>query len=296
MNEVMLGGLKVSQIVELVDGLPLSMVMPDFSRDDLGRLRTWYWDEGLTADPAQARFDLSIHTYVLQTDGLNVLIDTCNGNDKSRIVPFAHQLQTGYLDRLADLGLTPEDIDIVMCTHLHCDHVGWNTRLIDGRWVPTFPNARYVFSKRDYDHFSEQTQEALHREAYLDSVLPVVDAGQAEMVDSDAVIHRALGDGIWMEDASGHSPGCCVVNAQRDGDLAVFTGDVIHHPMQLVRPDLPFFADHDPAMAMRTRQRLLHRYANTDAVLFPAHFQRGGAGRVTHGEQGFRYEFLGEDA
>lgn len=292
MKDVLLGDLQVSQIVELVDGLPLGMVLPDFSRADLARLRQWYWDGGLDDDPAKARFDLSIHSYVLRVDGLNVLIDTCNGNDKARIVPFANQLNTPYLDRLADLGLTPDDIHIVMCTHLHCDHVGWNTRLIDGRWVPTFPNARYVFSRRDYEHFSEQTEEQLHRDAYLDSVLPVVEAGQAEMVESDAAIHRTLGDGVWLEDASGHSPGCCVIKARRGGDLALFSGDVIHHPMQLVRPDLPFFADHDPARAVRTRQRLLERHADTDTVFFPAHFQQGGAGRVMRDGDGFRYEFL----
>jgi len=294
MKEVVLGALRINQVVELVDGLPLSMVLPDFGREDLARLREWYWDDGLDEDPTKASFQLSIHTYVLQVDGLNVLIDTCNGNDKTRVVPFANQLQTKYLDRLDDLGLQPEDIHVVMCTHLHCDHVGWNTRLLDGRWVPTFPNARYVFSRRDYDHFSEQTEEQLHRDAYLDSVLPVVAAGQAEMLDSDAVIHRTLGDGIWLEDASGHSPGCCVVNARRDGELAVFSGDVVHHPMQLVRPDLAFFADHEPQKAMRTRRRLLERYADTSAVFFPAHFQFGGAGRVKNADGGFRYEFLSQ--
>lgn len=294
MAEIRLGELRVNQIVELVDGLPLVLVMPDYTAADLERLSTWYWDEGLDRDPARAAFRLSIHSYVLQLDGLNVLIDTCNGNDKARSVPFADRLKTPYLDNLAALGLAPEDIDIVMCTHLHCDHVGWNTRLLDGRWVPTFPNARYVFGRRDYDHFSRQAEEQLHRESYLDSVLPIVEAGLAEMVASDAVIHGRVGDGLWMEDASGHSPGCCVVNARRGGELALFSGDVIHHPMQLARPELAFFADHDPAGAAATRMRLLERHADTGTVLFPAHFQRGGAGRIKRDEAAYRYEFLSE--
>lgn len=292
MVEIRLGALRINQIVEMVDGLPLSMVMPEFGAADLQRLQTWYWDEGLNLDPGQASFRLSIHTYVVQVDGLTVLIDSCNGNDKARCVPFANQLQTPYLANLAALGLAAEDIDIVMCTHLHCDHVGWNTRLIDGRWVPTFRNARYIFGERDYVHFSQQDEELLHREAFLDSVLPVVEAGQAEMVASDAVIHRELGDGIWMEDAAGHSPGCCMINARRGGALALFSGDIVHHPMQLTRPDMPFFADHDPAMAVATRLRMLERHADSDTVLFPAHFQRGGAGRIKREGDRFRYEFL----
>ena len=292
--EIRLGELRINQIVELVDGLPLAMVLPDFGAADLARLREWYWDDALDADPAKAKFKLSVLSFVLQVDGLNVLIDTCNGNGKSRVVPFANNLKTPYLHNLGRLGLTPDDIDIVMCTHLHCDHVGWNTRLISGRWVPTFPNARYIFSRRDYDHFSEQTHEQLHREAYLDSVLPVVEAGLADIVASDAAIHREIGDGVWMEDASGHSPGCCIVNARRGDALALFSGDVIHHPMQLLRPDLAFFADHDPAAAVQTRMRLLDVHADSETVLFPAHFQRGAAGRIRRHGGAYRYEFLSE--
>lgn len=295
MQQIELGELRIGQIVELVDGLPLSLALPAIGATDLAKLQDWYWDANLAPEPENSKFTLSIHTWVLQVDGLNILIDTCNGNDKSRIVPFADHLQTPYLERLVEQGLTPADIDIVMCTHLHCDHVGWNTRLLDGRWVPTFPNARYIFSKQDLKHFAVQTEEQLHREAYVDSVLPVVDAGQAELVDSDAVIHRTLGDGIWMEDASGHSPGCCVVHARRGGAPALFSGDVFHHPIQLIRPDAPFFADHDPAAAVATRLRLLDRHADSETIVFPAHFQKGGAGRIVRHGDAYRYEFLSGD-
>jgi glyoxylase-like metal-dependent hydrolase (beta-lactamase superfamily II) len=181
---------------------------------------------------------------VLQVDGLNVLVDSCCGNDKIRSVPWADRLKSDWLSQLGRAGYRPEDIHLVLCTHLHADHVGWNTRLENGQWVPTFPNARYVFSRKDYAFFKDQTHEAHNREAFLDSVLPVIEAGQADIVESDHLIHREIEDGIWLQDAAGHSPGCVVVNARRGGARAMFMGDVLHHPIQLVRPDLAFSLRH----------------------------------------------------
>lgn len=290
-----LGSMAVHRIQEMVAGLPFSMVLPQIGAADLQQMRRWYWDESLSEDPAQAQFRLSVHSYVLELDGLNVLVDSCNGNDKTRSVPFANQLQTPYLENLGKLGLGVHDIHMVLCTHLHADHVGWNTRLADGRWVPTFPRARYVFGRRDYDFFCTQAHEGLHREAWLDSVLPVVEAGRAEIVDEHAVVHRELGDGIWLEPAFGHSPGSCVVHARRGGPLALFSGDTFHHPIQLLRPDLPFFADEDPQQAMATRRRLLEAHADRDTVFFPAHFAGTSAGRVRRDGAAFRYEFMPDE-
>jgi glyoxylase-like metal-dependent hydrolase (beta-lactamase superfamily II) len=276
----------------MVADLPFSMALPQIGPEDLRSLRRWYWDEALSEEPAQAQFRLSVHSYVLQVDGLNVLVDACNGNDKSRSVPFANQLRTPWLDELARLGLQVEDIHLVLCTHLHADHVGWNTRVANGRWVPTFPRARYVFGKRDYAYYSAQTHEGLHREAYLDSVLPVVEAGRADIVDEDASVHREIGDGVWLEPTFGHSPGACVVHARRGGERALFSGDTFHHPVQLLRPDLEFFADEDPRQAVATRQRLLATHADTDSIFFPAHFAGTSAGRVRRDGTAYRYEFV----
>jgi glyoxylase-like metal-dependent hydrolase (beta-lactamase superfamily II) len=172
------------------------------------------------------------------------------------------------------------------------DHVGWNTRLENGQWVPTFPNARYVFGRRDYEFFSKQTHEAHHREAYLDSIMPIVDAGLADIVESDHCVHREIEDGVWLQDATGHSAGCVVVNAQRGGMQAAFAGDVVHHPIQMVRPDTPFFADEDPALACVTRERLFNQWADSGAVVYPAHFPDEPAGRIHRVRGHFRYEFL----
>jgi glyoxylase-like metal-dependent hydrolase (beta-lactamase superfamily II) len=287
-----LGKLQVKTVREGDGEMPMQAALPGVAGADLAELQPWYWSKELALQPEAAMFHIEVRSYVLQADGLNVLIDTCCGNDKQRSVAWADRLQTEWPLNLARAGFEPADIHLVLCTHLHADHVGWNTRLENGRWVPTFPNARYVFSRRDFEFFGRQTREAHNREAYIDSVLPVVEAGLADIVESNHCVHREIEDGIWLEDAAGHSPGNVVVNARRGGSRVVFTGDVIHHPIQLVRPDIAFFADESPAEACATRQRLLAQCADDGAVLLPAHFPDPPAGRVRRAKRNYRYDFL----
>lgn len=287
-----LGGIEVKSVHEGEGRIPMQAAVPGVTGEDLSALKTWYWSDELSLDCQAAIFQIEVRSYLLHVDGLNVLVDSCCGNDKERSVPWAHRLQSKWLQNLVAAGCDAADVNLVLCTHLHADHVGWNTRLENGRWVPTFPNARYVFSRKDFDFFGRQTREAHNREAYADSVLPVVDAGLADIVDSDACIHREIEDGIWLEDAAGHSPGSVVVNAKRGGSRAVFMGDIVHHPVQLVRPDLPFFADEAPEEACATRRRLLEQCADNGAVLYPAHFPDPPAGRVRRAGRHFAYTFL----
>jgi glyoxylase-like metal-dependent hydrolase (beta-lactamase superfamily II) len=284
--------LDIRSVHEGEGSMPMQFALPGVIKEDLAALKSWYWSEELSLDPETAIFRIQVRSYVLCVDGLNVLVDTCCGNDKERSVPWAHRLQTRWLENLTAAGCAPTDIDLVLCTHLHADHVGWNTRLQDGRWVPTFPNARYVFSRKDYEFFSKQTHEAHNREAYLDSVLPVIESGQADIVESSHCVHREIEDGIWLEDAAGHSPGSVVVNARRGGSRAIFVGDAMHHPIQLVRPDIAFFADEAPAEACATRERLLAQCADNNAVLYPAHFPNSPAGQVRRAKRYFAYNFL----
>ena len=212
-----------------------------------------------------------------------------------RALPEVHQLDTDYLGNLRRAGFEPGDIDMVMCTHLHFDHVGWNTRLDNGKWVPTFPNARYVFGRRDFEYFkTDPTGEELHNAAFVDSIVPVMEAGQGDIVDEDSVAHREIGDGVWLEPAFGHSPGCCTVNAQADGPPGIFWGDVIHHPVQLIRHDLPFAFDTDGVAACNVRKATMERLADTDTLCFPAHFRRTSAGYVKRDGDAFRYEWLAQ--
>jgi glyoxylase-like metal-dependent hydrolase (beta-lactamase superfamily II) len=293
MRELALGRLHVARVYEGDAVIPLSVALPEIDAEDLSRLRSWYWDPDLTDQPATANVRISVHSYVLRVDGRNILIDTCCGNDKQRSLAPVSNLHTQYLENLARVGLQPTDIHLVMCTHLHFDHVGWNTRLDGGRWIPTFPNARYLFGRQDLDFFRTQRHEATHREAFDDSVAPILEAGLADIVDVETPIHREIGDGVWLEDASGHSPGNLCVVAQGGAERAIFSGDCFHHPIQLVRPAAGFFADEDPKKAGTTRQRLLERHAGTDAVFFPAHFTGATAGRVERESSGgFRFRFI----
>ncbi len=287
-----IGTLEVHKVLEMEQAAPMAMAFPDIRAEDLARLRDWYTDAHLTLDPQTAQMNLSVHSFVVRCRGRNILIDACNGNHKQRTIPFAHMLETPYLERLGQAGLAPEDIHLVLCTHLHGDHVGWNTRLRDGRWVPTFPNARYVFTRPDVEHFSQPGVEPYHREAYLDSVLPIIEAGQAHIVETGQAIYAELDAGVWLSPAPGHSPGSCLIHARSGAVHGIFSGDLFHHPVELVRPQMAFFADYDAALTGQTRTQLFEAYADTDVRFFPAHFADPTAGWIRSHRDGFRYQFV----
>ena len=294
MQPIQLGRMRIHKVWEIDSPVPLLGQLPGTSREDMIRLLEWYdQPDEVNPDPQTSFMTFSVHSWVIELDGQTILVDTCDGNHKNRSLPAVHQLDSDYLGNLRRAGFAPEDIDLVMCTHLHFDHVGWNTRLENGRWVPTFPNARYLFGKRDYAYFQTNPEgEALHYEAFLDSILPVMEAGRGELVDEDFVAHREIGDGVWLEPAFGHSPGCCTINAQADGPPALFWGDVIHHPVQLIRHDLPFAYDADGVAACKVRKATMDRLADTDTLCFPAHFRRTSAGYVKRDGDAFRYEWI----
>jgi len=289
---VTLGRMTVRKLFEMESGPPMPLIVPGITAADLAKLATWYRDDTLGPTPAQSAFTMSMHSYVLQLDGLTVLVDACNGNHKHRSIPDVDRVETPFLANLAALGLTTDDIDLVLCTHLHFDHVGWNTRLENGKWVPTFGRARYLFSRRDFEHFGAQALEDDHLRAFRDSVLPVYEAGRAELIEADITVHRAIGDGIWLEPAFGHSPGNFSVLAEAGGERALFWGDVVHHPIQMVRPDLSMSFDGDPALAREVRSRTLARAADEELVCFPAHFRDPSAGRVVRDGALYWYRFL----
>ena len=294
MKPIELGRMRVHKVHEMDSPVPLLSQLPGTTAADLKRLRTWYEQpDEITADPETSFMTFSVHSWVIEIDDRTILVDSCCGNDKDRALPEVHRLDTDYLGNLRRAGFAPEDIDMVMCTHLHFDHIGWNTKLENGRWVPTFPNARYVFGKRDFEYFKANPEgEDLHNAAFLDSIVPVMEAGQGDLVDEDAIAHREIGNGVWLEPAFGHSPGCCTINAQADGPPGVFWGDVIHHPVQLIRHDLPFAFDADGAAACKVRRATMERLADSDTLCFPAHFRRTSAGHVRRDGDAFRYEWI----
>jgi glyoxylase-like metal-dependent hydrolase (beta-lactamase superfamily II) len=220
--------------------------------------------------PERDALVFSMHAWVVKTGRHTVLIDTCIGNDKERLPrEHWHHLKTPFLERLRAAGAPPESIDYVMCTHLHADHVGWNTTLKDGRWVPTFPNARYLFARIEYAHwFKNPDPHPIRRAAFLDSVQPVVDAGRAVMIEDGHEVDGAL----TVELAPGHTPGNVFIRLASRGKEAIFAGDSVHHPMQAYEVGWSTVACSDPATAAVSRRRLLESCVARGAMLVPAHF------------------------
>jgi glyoxylase-like metal-dependent hydrolase (beta-lactamase superfamily II) len=232
-------------------------------------------------DPETDKIKLSVHSWLLQLDGHKILIDGCCGNQKSRPQrPFWNMLDTPWLDRLAAAGARPDEIDIVMCTHLHHDHVGWNTQLRDGKWVPTFPNARYVFSKLDFDYFHKLDSEPGNKPAefgsFRECVMPVVEAGRADLVIGP---HR-LNEFIEILPAGGHSPGHFYFRLNVGGSRGMITGDVFHHLLQIYYPDWNFPKNSDAQEARVSRRRVFDEAAASDAMVFPGHVGAPFAGHI----------------
>jgi glyoxylase-like metal-dependent hydrolase (beta-lactamase superfamily II) len=232
--------------------------------------------------PATRALVTSVHTWVIRTPHHTVVLDCCSGNHKDRHWwPRFHQLDSPFLQRLAAAGVAPEQVDIVLCTHLHADHIGWNTRLQGGRWVPTFPNARYLFGRTECEHWDPvlhpESDDPHRRIAWADSVLPVLEAGQAELVDTP----YAIDDSLVIEAAPGHTPGHVLLKLQTPGGGGVFCGDVIHHPLQLVAPRWNSRFCEQPENARATRRRVLEHCAGSGALLLPTHFGAPHVARVT---------------
>ena len=242
-------------------------------------------------DPATGKLIFSFHSFIVKTGHHTILIDSCIGNDKERPTrPQFHRLKSPFLADLASAGVTAEDVDYVMCTHLHWDHVGWNTRLENGQWAPTFPNARYIMARREFDHWQEvqrRGEDTPHRRAFEDSVLPVVRTGQSVLVNDD----YAFEDGLWFESAPGHTPGNVVIHARSRDDHAVFLGDVLHHQFQLMQPEWSTLACTDLELSRKTRTRLVEEYAGNGTRLLPGHFPAPTAGRIVRHGSAYRYVF-----
>jgi len=252
-----------------------------------------HWLEPKALDPKTGMLMMPVQSYLLRTRHHTILIDTCIGCRKSYddVVPQWKDLRDEtWLRNLAAAGVGPGDIDYVFCTHLHVDHCGWNTRLVDGRWTPTFPNAKYILAKDEY-----AACEARDTAVFHENVAPIMEAGQAVLVDTD----YALDDEVWLTPAPGHTPGHVAVNFASQGRNAVMTGDLIHSPIQLAHPEWQVKFDYDPALAAKTRRRFLDSHCETDILVLTAHFPSPSVGHVVpHAERAFDFAYIpsGADA
>lgn len=276
-----IGAVKVTLIREMSTGVDPNGMFPDHEPEVMRANESWLRPHFLNDD---GTLPLSIHALVLESRGKVVVVDTCVG---SRPIPGfddMSNMQSAFLADLAAAGYDPERVDVVVCTHLHFDHVGWNTRLVDGAWVPTFPNARYLFSRIEYDYWASGAEGPAV--TFGDAVKPVVEAGLADLVDMD---HR-VNEEIWFEPTPGHSPGHVSVRISSQGAEAVITGDMVHHPVQFVAPHWRMVADDDPERAKGTRQSFRDRYVDTDVRLFGTHFGGPSTGYLRRSADSYRFD------
>ncbi|MBN6040408.1 MBL fold metallo-hydrolase [Amycolatopsis sp. 195334CR] len=278
MEQIELGDVTVTRVKEYYGSVEMGPAdfFPESPDDAWDAHQSWLAPDFLDAGTGECRS--AIQTWLLRSEGRTILVDTGVGNHKDRpYAPVWSRLSTNYLDNLATAGVRPEDVDIVVNTHLHIDHVGWNT-FLDGRtWVPTFPNATYLMPRRDFDFWNpannhEPVLGRGNQNVFEDSVAPVHEAGLTHLWDGSYRIDRNL----RLDLAPGHTPGSSVLTLASGGDRALFVGDLVHNPLQLVEPETNSCFCEDPAEARATRHKLLGRAAEDNTLVFPAHF--GGQG------------------
>ncbi len=277
-----IGDVDLTRVVE-IDAVSIgSFVLPDAVPENvlpIGWLRPHFIDDA-------GMLKMSIHALVIESRGRRILVDTCVGNDKRRGVPDWNERTGPFLDDLAAAGHPVESIDTVLCTHLHVDHVGWNTRKVGGRWVPTFPNARYLFARTEWEYWSREPEDPRAGPVFNDSVQPILDANLADLVEMD---HK-LTDEVWLEPTPGHTPGHVSVHIRSAGEEAVITGDMMHHPCQMAVPDWSSAFDTDSEQARATRRAFLERYADGPVLVVGTHFAAPTAGRVVRDGDVYRLD------
>jgi glyoxylase-like metal-dependent hydrolase (beta-lactamase superfamily II) len=278
-----IGDVTVTRIVELETTGGSRFILPDATRDAILPI-TWLCPHFADAD---GRLRMSVHALVVETPTHRIVVDTCLGNDKQgRRLPAWNDLHGPFLADLAAAGYQRETIDTVLCTHLHVDHVGWNTMKVDGCWVPTFANARYLMGRLEYAHWRNHAEREDQRVVFADSVQPVFDAGLVDLVETD----HHIGDEISLIPTIGHTPGHVSVRISSRGEEALITGDFMHHPCQIARPAWPSTADSDPVTARETRDRMLASLADTPTLVIGTHFAAPTAGRIVRDGAAYRLE------
>jgi glyoxylase-like metal-dependent hydrolase (beta-lactamase superfamily II) len=275
------GAVKIMCTVEIVIPFPGGSLFPDATPKALKAI-PWLFPHFAKEDDTLIA---SVHALLVEAPGLRLIVDTCVGNDKPRNMTGGNPLTTSFLQQLADVGWSRESIDIVVCTHLHVDHVGWNTMLVDGKWIPTFPNARYLIGKREFEHWSREGDEE-QRAIMGDSVAPVFDAGLVELVEMDYRISPEL----RLRPTPGHTPGHVSVMIESEGQHAVITGDISHHPCQMAHPEWATAYDSDGQAAKDTRAKLFAEWADQPILVIGTHYAAPTAGYVKRQGAAFRFE------
>jgi len=290
MRSWQVGDVMVTRIVELWRFTDhINMTIADAEPEEVIAMR-WLHPHYATAQGEQI---MNFQGFVVQAPGLNVMLDTCIGNGRDRAYDVFRNLNTSFIEDLASLGLAPEDIDLVLCTHLHFDHVGWNTYWDGAQWAPTFPRARYLFGRTEYKAWQEMRaheDHGLHDVRHLaDSVDPIVKRGLATFIDA----HHRLSDELWTEPSHGHSPGHVHLCIESRGERGVITGDLMHHPIQTALPGRPARFDMDTTRGQQTRVDFVDRYKDSGVLVIGAHFADPTAGWIRTEGEGTRFFGVG---
>jgi glyoxylase-like metal-dependent hydrolase (beta-lactamase superfamily II) len=281
MSQFQVGDVKISRIVESEGPWDGTFLLPNATGENVQKESEWLYptfaDEG-------GKLRMSIHSIVIESQGKRIIVDTCIGNDKVRSNPAWNKLHLPYLEDLQKLGHSREAIDHVVCTHLHIDHVGWNTMLKNDKWVATFPNAKYLVGGTEWDFFS-RSLDPFFKDPVDDSVRPVMAEGRVDLVDDK---HR-ITDEVWLEATPGHTPGHFAVRISSKGQDAVITGDLMHHPIQCRYPEWDDLFDVDGPQAKKTRREFCERYADTNVAVIGTHFASPSVGKIIKKDDSFRY-------
>ena len=281
MNRWKIGEVSITRVIESETPWDGTLLLPEATAANVRKERDWLHPT-FTDDAGLLR--MSIHAFVIESRGKRIVVDTCIGNDKERPIPEWNRQQWPFLANLEQAGYARESVDLVLCTHLHVDHVGWNTMLRGDTWVPTFPNATYLIGGTEWDFFST-AEEPFLKGPVDDSVRPVVAAGMSQLVD-DA--HR-LTDEVWLESTPGHTPGHFSVRISSRGEEAVITGDLMHHPILCRYPEWDNKFDYDGPRAKKARRAFCERYADSGVLVLGTHFATPSAGRIRKQDDAYRF-------
>ncbi len=291
MRQWQIGDVTITQIVELTfQGL--EDFLPDATPDKVLPIE-WLGPEFVTPE---GLLKFSIHALVIDTPDKRIIVDTCVGNDKPReFFPDWHMLQTSFLTDLTEAGFPPDSIDTVLCTHLHLDHVGWNTKLVDGKWAVTFPNARHLIEKVEFDYVADESESAdvepwlrdMNRTVMADSIRPIMDAGLVDLVDNDHVIC----DEVSLIPTPGHTIGHVSVKIESQGKTALITGDFVHHPCQLAHPEWAISTDYDQTQSTATRHTQFADLADTPTLVIGTHWPEPTAGHIIRDGDFYRLKY-----
>jgi glyoxylase-like metal-dependent hydrolase (beta-lactamase superfamily II) len=282
-----IGEVEVTRIVEVNDHVdPLAFLLEGGSRE-LMKQYDWLFPHFSTPE---GDLKISFQCFVVKTPKRRIMVDTCIGNDRWREHAIFNDMQTSFLEDLQHAGFPPETIDTVLCTHLHFDHVGWNTRKVAGKWVPTFPNARYLLGRREWDHWKEVPRDGgVHSQHLVDAIQPVLDAGLADFIEAD----RQVCEEINLMPTPGHTPGHVSVHIRSQGQEAIITGDMMHHPIQIARPLMPANFCMDKTQACTTRKEFVDRFGGSKTLIIGSHFCDPTAGWIEREQDHWRFRICG---